>query len=68
MRAHDQARAIRRVGARDQGEEAGDALRALAEHLDAARRLVDLPLGGDKAQTAADAAPLRRVRQAMTVR
>jgi hypothetical protein len=48
MRAHDQARAIRRVGARDQGEEAGDALRALAEHLDAARRLVDLPLGGDK--------------------
>ena len=49
MRAYDQARAIRRAGARDQGEEAGDALRALAEHLDAARRLVDLPLGGDSA-------------------
>ena len=43
MRAYDQARAIRRAGARDQGDEAGDALRALAEHLDAARRLVDLP-------------------------
>jgi len=30
--------------------------------------LTSCPLGGDGAQTAADAAPLRRVRQAMTVR
>ena len=66
MRASDRARAIRR-GACDQGEEPGDALRALAEHLDAARRLVDLLRGGG--ETAADAA-LRppRPRQAMWVR